>query len=742
MSVLAKFRPYRPVKINQLATNVQGTINVVIRPTGSTGAVNATYVRGAQTQIGTFSSTDPFGAEQLSLSFPAITIFDTLGHGELEWLVHSADVDVSYDGDLPAGYPTNGWRWEGYIVSFGRSNTGGLEVNCIGALRQMDNYLAKPTYPTRPLPYEYAIIHAWDGKPDARTTRPVVEWPTDWSTIYRQPAALTPGYLIPAGVQPGNRWSGLVTRATGSFDPLLTSYISSLLAAMYTPAGRFTLDLDPHRRTVLRMRPFVDDVNPDVIVVNPGNPGVAINVNIDWSQSLNVVYGQGTALNGVTYSGMQVSADGNTTTYTPLAALRQVEPTTDKNGWLQQHRMRKEVNLELTKGLDQIQAQQVAQAHLQQFADPGVTGTITLTSDPRIGDFDGPVCPRLLIRAGMTVWVPWLFGNPDGQFFHISSVSGDIGSGTMTLTVDSKYRDTLTVNEVKLRTRDSLSITRALISGQYKPLVPDDLLPWSYAEGSGYIPSGHEYSSLRLFAGMPNDVAFPWESWLRTRPPRSASWKNCYIPVGTASPDADNNWAVVKDTAGANMAIPVKMSQAGNIRLIQLAAYDGDGNVMPVAFHVSFYYLNGTNVMSMPKIVDGQVPTGSTYQVGQHYPFFRDAFQTYKPDGTLNGPADVPQTTTSAVPVAGASWGDFYERAGYYPGSYSQGDPATGMFVDETGFSFDVSDVGANYFDPRRAKQIASYAGYLYIMIYCDGQGTKPVYFTGRLFRAEPGTGQ
>ena len=31
--------------------------------------------------------------------------------------------------------------------------------------------------------------------------------------------------------------------------------------------------------------------------------------------------------------------------------------------------------------------------------------------------------------------------------------------------------------------------------------------------------------------------------------------------------------------------------------------------------------------------------------------------------------------------------------------------------------------------------------GNLYAMIYCDGQNDQPVYFLGRMFRVEPGTG-
>lgn len=741
MGLLARFRPTRPARARQLAPAVHGTLRVHVSSPGG-AVVDATFVRGAITGVGAFSFTDPFGPEQLSLTFPAITIFDQLGHGDLEWLVHSADVNVVYDGVVPVGYPYPGWRWEGYIVSFSRSNSGGLSVSCVGALRQLDNYLAKPEYPSQPLTYEYAIREAFRDKPDLRVSVPNMIFPPGWGTFYASPPEGTPNYLKPVGVKNGDRWTGLVTRNTGSFDPLLTSYITSLLSVMYTERGRWTLDLEPGRRTVLRHRDFRGELAADVIVVHPGAPGVGVNVSVDWSQSLNVAFGQSKALNGVAYSGQQVSADGARTFYLPLAAMRQVDPIGDRNGWLQSSRMRKEVNLQLQDGLDYVDARKVAVGHLTRFADPGCTGSIELDSDPRLGGLNGPVLPRLLIQAGMTVWVPLLFGNPDGMFFHITAVAGDVASGKMTLTVDSKYRDSLTVDEVKLRGRDALSITRALIAGQYKPLIDDSLIPWNYANGSGYIPSGKEYSSQRLFKDMPDDITFPWTSWTTRRPPQSSSWEKCYVRLGPADFDAaDNNWTSNSDKGGiVGKAIPITVSQAAKIRLLQMAAYDKFGNVLPVGFHASFYYQRGTNVTSMPKITAGHLPAGSLYSVGQYYPFFDQAFQQYNFDGTEVNPKDVPQTTPSTGLIQGSAFGDFYERAGHWPGSYAAGDPATGLLVVEDTFSFDLAQAGDSQFDPYKKKQTAPYGGQIYMMIYCDQQLAQEVYFAGRMFRAEPGT--
>lgn len=691
--------------------------------------VELTWFRGVPTSIGDWTDGDPYGPLSASLTFPKVTIFDRLGVGELSWAAPEVDFDIVWDGPLPAAYPYERFVWEGFSLPFRRSSDGGLEVTLVGAAMELDGFLAKPEYPSQPLPYEVAIARQWRGRPSLRLRQLKVEFPSWWTTFY-QPKPKERAPYIPTGVTPGQRWTGLLTRETGSFDKALTSYIQTMLTSMYTDRGRWTLDLRPGRRPVLLHRDIVLEAGPSTVVVDPLTPGVRIDLTEDWSQTANVVYAQTKSLSGEAFSGMQVVDDGQGTVYKPAAALRQVDPISDRNTWLQPERMRREQMLQLQDGLNALDTRAVAQKHLQQIAEPGQSGTVTLSADPLM---DGQVLPRLCIKAGMTLQVRNYNGSPDGVLVHVTQVSASHSSGQVTLTVDSKFRDRLTVDEVQLRGRDALAVQRMLIGGRYRPVLPDDLFPWNYAEGSGYIPSSPTYNARRLFEDMPPEVTFPWEEWTRTRPPRSASWKSSYIRIAPPSANADQNWAYVANRGGGRFGFPIRLAQAGQIRLLQLAAYDADGNVMRVPFHFSLYYQRNVNVQNMPKMpADRVVPP---YAAGQRYPFFSGAWETYNTDGSKVG-TEIPVSVSTAGLIRG--WGTSELQAGHWPGTSAE-DPPTGLLVDEDPFEFDL--VGPTpHINPYSKDDVSPYAGYVYCMIYCDSHpADEAVYFMGRMYRAEPG---
>jgi hypothetical protein len=691
--------------------------------------------RGIPTQLGSMSFEDPYGPSAFSFTLPQATIFDRRGIGDLEWAVKNTDVDLVWTGPLPAGYPWPSFRWEGYIVDFGFSDAG-MEITCTGALHQLDGTLAKPEFPARPLPYEWAIARCFLGDPSLRVGALQMHWPSWWKIRYADPAKGTPTYLIPTGVKSGDNWTAMLTRSTGSWDAMLTGYIQSLLSSMYTERGRFALDLWPGRVPVLLHRDLRFAPDDDVPVVDLVAPGVTHTLNEDHTQSSTTLFGQGTSLSGIGYSGMEVSADGQSTIYLPLASTRQTYPASDSAGWYDRTKMRQEVLLQLQQGLDEDQARKVAIAHQQRFGDPGLTGTITLATDPLMPD--GTVIPRHLVRAGMDIQLPRVFGSADGVVAHISSSDANIFGGTVDLTVDTKCRDALTVDEVRIRGRDALTVTRMLVAGGYSPPIPDQLLPWNYATGSGCIPSGPQLSSQRLWSGMPNSIHFPWTDWTITRPPKAAAWKTCYIHLGPAAGNADKNWAQLGDIDGSFIAIPIKAAQAATIRLLQLAAYDKDGHVLPVDFHIGFYLSRGANFMSTPFLPAAYATAYPPYTTGQHYPFFPGAWEHYNADGTATQPELANATDTSGLIRA---YGSNYEKAGHWPGSFAAGDPATGMLVDEATWEIDTTHFDAN-FDPYSPTRNATnpLAGMIYCLIYCDAQKSQDVYFAGRLFRAEPGT--
>ena len=711
-----------------------GYWKVVVYPSGDRSleaALDVSFVRGAPTTVESLGTADPFGPTTAALVFPAITLLDRLGAGDIWWCSPEVDVDICW---IAPGLDDPVYRWEGYLASFefsGGDVASELLVTCRGAMFQVDNHLAKPEYVYQPIPYEVQAVRVFDAIADSRMTGLTVRWPTWWEKRFAlSDYADKPLYLRPVGVEDGTKWSGYLTRTTGSFDTALTGYLQGLLANMHTEFGQFTLDLDQGRKPVLRHRDRAVSAGDDTLVVNVLTPGVRLSFRRDFTQQLNVVYGQGKSINGSTFSGMKVSADGSRITYEPYASRRQVHPV-DQNEWWDRNVMRKEVSLSFYEGVSEDEARQISRSHLQRFSDPGVTGSITLSADPMR---NGAYYPWHLVRAGMSIQVRGLFGDEDGQLFHVTEAS--INAESAELTVDSKYRDQLTVQEVRMRTRDSLAPIRLLTVGQFKPNIPDMLFPWSYSDGSGHLPKG----SLSLFEGMPSGMSFPWDDWTMQRPPSSPQWAQSYVHIGPASSNADNNWANARATISDFQAIPIRMSQAGETSLIQIAAYDRYGKVLKVPFHVSFYKTTGTSYTSMPMMSMEDAAKCPPYQSGQHYPFFEQAWEEFTPDGRKVNTETV-QAVTTAQLIAG--YGTFYEKAGYWPSSSSAAGAApTGLFSETGGWSWDLTDAvygvdpqksaQQNLADPNRAD--------IQVMIYCDAQLTQDVYFLGRIYRKEPGT--
>lgn len=701
-------------------------------PAGAGGPVkDVTFFRNAPTTISSLSTSDPFGPSTATLEFPAITLLDQIGGRDLAWLSPETDVDIVW---VDYGTETVSYRWSGYAESFEYQSGdvgGGLQVTCRGALYQSDMWLAKPEYVYQPIPYETAIARQFADRADSRLGSLSVEWPSWWSKKFSVAEYESyPLYLRPVGLEDGAVWSGYVTRSTGSFDQVLTGYVQGLLSNMHTEYGQFTIMLGPGRTPVLRHRNRLSAPDAGTFVVSVLQPGVSVQATLDYSQRMNVVYGQGKALNGATFSGMRVSADGTRITHEPFAYRSSVHPIA-LNDWFDRRVMRKEANLSFHEGVSEAEAKEIAKSHLLRFADPGVTGSITLFTDPVR---DRSLVSRNLITAGSSIQVTGLFGMPEGVLFHVTEAT--TGPEETTLTVDSKYRDQLTVQEVRARTRDSLVPVRLLTVGQYKPNIPDMLFPWSYADGSGFVPK----SSVPLFQGAPDSLTFPWEDWTRQRPPKSPQWSDCYMRIGPASQNADGNWANMRGGSADFKPFPVRMSQAGEASVLQVAAFDENGSILRIPFHVSIYRTNGVTYSAMPMLGIDDEADYPPYAAGQHYPFFRRAWEQFDENGVALNPETGRAVTTAQLIVG---YGNYYEKAGYWPSTSA--DPlatASGLLVDESGFSWDLTDAvygvdpqrsaDENLRDPNRAD--------LQVMIYADAQAEREAFFLGRIYRKEPGT--
>lgn len=700
------------------------------------GNVDITTVRGVPTTIGEFSNADPFGDAAAVLEFPGITPLDDLESLELRtWLREEADIDIYWAPAVPADEDTAAEDlvidplterptmttpydgaikvWEGFIASMEFGDDGGLQVQCQGALFQADRHRAKPFYPARPWPIEALIADQLSHAryPDLRTAPLKIVWPAGWTRVapaYNAPQA----HVFAPVVKAGAKWTEYLTRATGAWDASLTGFIQDKLTVMITrdgdgetvpPGDQWTVRQDPGRQPVLCVRQR--GRAPD-LAVWVGAPGVSVNLSRDSTQGVNVIYGSGTDIHGTAWSNSTISADGSRTDYTPLAADPTVYPTAD-NELLVPGAFVSEGYTKFDSGFSQADAITVAQQMLSRDRDPGWTGTITLSTDP------SAAMSRWQVRAGMTIRLQGFIGTgAAGLALHISAATASPEEGTVQLTVDSRFRDLLTVQQAIERTRDPLTPVRMLQVNRASNTIPDVQQPWDYSAGSGFMPK----ASKQFHFTRPRGKRFPYADWAKAHPPQA--YPDWYIKCNAAASKDFDRWAG---------PIPVLTSERGDIARTEVAAYDRQGNVLAVPFHVSLYYLPVT-ADDMPFAADGTGPS----------PYVNNAFQSINPATGQPWPeGNYLQPPDSFI----IGWGDRqdgqYNRAGFSPGSEADGSSPTGLLTDDITWSYDnTQNIEYNPYLPNKMQNDLSIT--IYAMFYAEY--TQPVYFMGRLYRKNPGS--
>lgn len=678
-----------------------GTFRVTIGPPGYK-AVDVTYLRNKPIQVSSYSSTDPFGSATASLGFPQITILDDIGSGELWFLQDYADVNISVVNGA-----TETVVYEGFIASMDwtRDDNGSqLQVQCQGALFQVDHYLAKPFYPPLPWAYEDLIARELSHsiRPDLRTAPLKVQFPSGWTKVAPDPSTL-PAYMRPYQVTKGTKVTGYYGRNTGAWEKSLTSYIQGLLNVMLDDQGQqWTLMCLPGRQPVLQVRQMFN-ITPDHVVY-AGQLGIDISVSRDLTQYANVIYGSGTDSAGTEWSRQEVSTDGTTTTYQPLAFDNEVWPADPVvNPRFNGAKNAVEANVKFDNGFDESQALAAAKTMLSRDMDPGLQGTITLKIDTSAGS-------RYLVKAGQSILVKYMMGTGEsGMLFHISQVDVDVNGGTATLKVDTKFRDLLTVEEVLARTRDPLTPVQLLQVGKRSLMIQDQMAPWDYSKGAGFIPK----QSTAFFHNLPRTSHFPYRDWSLRYPPKK--YPHYYVLCRANAATRAKRWAT---------GIPIRMAEKVDLRLTEVAAYDKNGNVLKIPFHFSVYY-NPVSASDMP--FDGNGPS----------PFIPDAFQSTTKYG-VDVAAGTPGWTLFADQSMIMGWGNGPQPAGYSPGMKTQGDPATGLLVDETAWSYDAFKNPEFQQNPAAGYRQPELGFTAYCVFYAEYH--EPVYFQGRIYRKEPGT--
>jgi hypothetical protein len=313
----------------------------------------------------------------------------------------------------------------------------------------------------------------------------------------------------------------------------------------------------------------------------------------------------------------------------------------------------------------------------------------------------------------MTMLLKGFMGSGDvGVVFHISAVTTNPEAGTAELTVDTRFRDLLTVQEAFERTRDPLTPVKMLQVNRQSVMIPDVQAPWDYTAGSGFVPRAskefHDYAPVAL--------AFPYEDWAtKHNPLHYSTW---YSKCNASSPYRNDRWAG---------PIPVLTSEKGDILRTEFAVFNQYGQLLKdCPFHVSFWYYS-VGPSAMPRDAGGPCP------------WIDNAFESIDPSSGLPWPPG-----NYLAPQDGfiIGWGNrqngIYNRAGFSPGSEADGNYPTGLLVDGATWSYDNTGNKDYLKNPPPGYRQSAVSITIYAMIYAEY--AEPVYFMGRLYHANPGT--
>jgi hypothetical protein len=674
--------------------------------------------------------------------------------------------------------------WEGFINNVDPTSQG-TNVVCQGALYQLDHHYSKPLNPLRPKRTEELIARYFDPRRRGLWTRPlIVDWDrvdrfyTQWDhdrlfaqggVRFTPTAAYDPmAGSVPLGgdsseMQLGKKWTTWLTRSTGMWEKALTGYVQPLLATMYArpnPVGdepsygtdltngdQWTITCDPGRQPRMYLRRQSD---PPDMVASYGAPGVSVSLTEEGSLVSNVFYGQGTGPDGVAWNELRVLGDASFITWQPIYPPEGADSLYvgwERNNDLQEnydgyaaYRDRSEGNhiveryiSDFPSGVDEEDAKHITEMWAKRDAEPGWSGTITLEVDVK-EPHGYYVISRWNIKPGDVIVLDgWLGGTPgevvqgENKFF-ISQVTKSPMSGTVTLTVDTKYRDLLTIEHAQASGKDTLSVVHSLRTGQMSNNIQDLAAPWSANKGAGVMPtSSHDrwvreesfpYTDFTTtFGNRPRDVFKPEfyfkgegfstdPNWWTNEPslrvigqienPKKGdhldkvlSLENAitgpldthglYIPIQAGAVDKNRRWAF----------FPVLLANAGSIMRSEFACYDIYGHLAPVEFSVTLYPLKvrHTDMPANPNDSTGW-PTNPPKGSRKVSALWDGAFEKVRRSGLPWSDPDWHWGNDSQQ----VGWGTYDRPCGYSPGTKDLNDVApTGMMVDGSTWDFNMS---------------------------------------------------
>lgn len=524
---------------------------------------DVTYFRDAPVTFGEWTSSQPEGDESASIDFPQLTPVDEAGVGELAWLKHDAPVEIvivtpegvrlqQFSGHLVSDNTgssdsaiSSGWHVEGTLAQgayVGHRVPSVLAPTDIGTLIAKDynsvvsrRYAAfkKVTTGIKSTQrgsdsdsvndYAQALLGtAWTS--DARqwtikrTSKPRAyaiglkdRTTPHWTVTFGAPGIATDltrdstevvNAIYGRGVGTnGYSWAGWCFPGLRKDDAPAYPYASpgTVISIGDTDAGTLTgrgITDWQERARELGYRISTDGVYSSSDAETCREIQERYGLLIDgivgpqtWAATFAVGSNAG-SLSGAYRRPLAISSSVDPHLYTADGDVKGINPNYLRSV------IRRERWIDYGPGVTKAQATADARRELARDSVPGWTGTITLTTDPHEGDkwqmFEGQNV-RVLGWRGATLMV------------HIVSVSKNLREGTVTLTVDSKARDAMTLSAIMVRDRDSKvdPSRRPGNVNRRSRQAHDTVVEFDGESGAGVIPRHALYGGLWTVIRIP-----------------------------------------------------------------------------------------------------------------------------------------------------------------------------------------------------------------------------------------------
>lgn len=522
---------------------------------------NVTYFNDVPTKITEMSYAEPFGDEKLTLRFETFNGYMSAVPGYIDDPFSEVWV---FQRPSPAEPATAAWRGWVLAAEYGR---GFVDVECVGMLYIADNLLELPPIsPQEPMlveediaaalqPYGRKMGFGWGDVSAAGINSGIMSRPggryepvlTGYVQERLAKATTEAGAQLTVGVgdrqTPSIHWKDTTTvhwtvrfGTTGvecdglkkdHSDVKTTAYIQGRAAdGCYFRGARFP-------RLRLGGAPIFPGtvISPGMTVAGYGQfKQEAINNGFGLEDASDTYYvgEEGTIRYLQTALGITVDGDVGPQTWSTLfqpaasgysledgyihpgANITEAEPflysasgaiVGMNPAWDNQRWPRREVMFDFGGPVSFAEAARDAAAILNnqaQFAGlPDYFGELELSIDPEAGS-------RWDIRAGHNIMIKGFRGAD--RLFHIVHASLSPLTGKVTLTIDTKARDKLTLDQIRERNRDTVGIERkrAGWAGRSRSrTIQDEPALWDCEAGSGLIPLTGIYRGLWLVLKVP-----------------------------------------------------------------------------------------------------------------------------------------------------------------------------------------------------------------------------------------------